>query len=95
MSRASAPVRERSEEILNSGARVSLFGVHSLSPAEFLPAFAIAAAAAIAVFLHAERNHIRWPSAWGSFVFLFLIVGLPAYAIHIHRTRRRRRTGPD
>lgn len=69
--------------------------MHGLSPAQFLPAFLIAAATAIAVFFHAERNQIRWPSAWGSFVFLFLIVGLPAYAIHVHRTRRRRRNRTD
>jgi hypothetical protein len=61
-----------------------------LSPAEFLIAFAIAAGIGTAVFFHAERNRIRHPSAWAGFVFLFLIVGLPAYLLHVRRLRRGR-----
>jgi Flp pilus assembly protein TadB len=57
---------------------------------DFLVAFAIAASAGTAVFFHATRNGIRHPSAWASFVFLLLAVGLPAYAVHVRRTRRRR-----
>ena len=63
--------------------------VHS-SAAQFLVAFAIAVAAGTAVFFHAERNKIRHPSAWASFVFLFLIVGLPGYWLHVRRVRRSR-----
>jgi uncharacterized membrane protein YhaH (DUF805 family) len=59
--------------------------------AQFLLAFLVAAAVGTAVFFHAERNKIRHPSAWASFVFLFLIVGLPSYAFQVRRVRRRRR----
>jgi 4-amino-4-deoxy-L-arabinose transferase-like glycosyltransferase len=58
--------------------------------AQFLVAFAIAAIAGTLVFFHAERSRIKHPSAWASFVFLFLIVGLPVYALHVRRVRRRR-----
>lgn len=57
---------------------------------QFLAAFVIAAAAGTAVFFHAERNRIKHPSAWASFVFLFLIVALPIYALHVRRVRRSR-----
>ena len=63
----------------------------SPSTAQFLIAFLIAAAAGTGVFFHAERSKIRHPSAWASFVFLFLIVGLPSYALHVRRVRLRRR----
>ncbi len=61
-----------------------------LSTAEFLAAFAFAAAAGTAVFFHAERNKIKHPSAWASAVFLFLAVGLPLYLLHVRRVRRDR-----
>jgi hypothetical protein len=64
--------------------------VSTLSSAQFLVAFAVAAASGTAVFFDAERRRIKHPSAWASFVFLFLIVGLPAYAIHVRRVRRDR-----
>jgi uncharacterized membrane protein YhaH (DUF805 family) len=64
--------------------------VGTVTPAQFLLAFAIAAAAGTAVFFHAEKRKISHPSAWASFVFLFLILGLPAYAIHVRRLRRTR-----
>ncbi len=62
-----------------------------VSAGQFLIAFVAAAGVGTAVFFHAERNQIRHPSAWASFVFLFLIVGLPAYALHVRRVRVRRR----
>ena len=62
----------------------------SLSSAEFLVAFLVAAAAGTAVFFHAERHRIRHPSAWASFVFLFLIVGLPSYLLRVRRLRKQR-----
>jgi uncharacterized membrane protein YdjX (TVP38/TMEM64 family) len=64
--------------------------VTHLSPAQFLIAFAIAASVGTVVFFHADRNAIRHPSAWAAFVFLFLILGLPAYLIHVRQVRRRR-----
>jgi Flp pilus assembly protein TadB len=65
-----------------------------MSSADFLIAFFVAASVGTAVFFHAERNRIRHPSAWASFVFLFLIVGLPSYAFAVRRARRtRRRSG--
>jgi hypothetical protein len=62
----------------------------NVTTTQFLVAFAIAATAGTIVFFHAERSRIKHPSAWASFVFLFLIVGLPAYALHVRRVRRRR-----
>jgi len=62
----------------------------STSPADFLIAFAIAAAAGTAVFFHAERNQIKHPSAWASAVFLFLAIALPLYWLHVRRLRRAR-----
>jgi Flp pilus assembly protein TadB len=61
----------------------------SSAAAQSLVAILIAASAGSAVFFHAERHHIRHPSAWASFVFLFLIVGLPLYMRHVRRSRRR------
>ncbi len=62
-----------------------------MSTAEFLIAFSLGAGAGVAVFLHAERNRIAHPSGWASFVFLALIVGLPAYALKVRSVRRGRR----
>jgi len=60
------------------------------STGQFLVAFVVAGAAGTLVFFHAERNRIRHPSVWAGFVFLFLIVGLPAYVIHVRRVRGKR-----
>jgi 4-amino-4-deoxy-L-arabinose transferase-like glycosyltransferase len=68
----------------------TLARVGQLTTAQFLVAFVVAAAAGTGVFFHAERRRIKHPSAWASFVFLFLIVGLPAYAIHVRRVRNSR-----
>jgi hypothetical protein len=65
--------------------------VSDLSTAQFLFAFLAAAGVGTGVFFHAERHKIPHASAWASFVFLFLIVGLPAYALHVRRVRLRRR----
>jgi 4-amino-4-deoxy-L-arabinose transferase-like glycosyltransferase len=64
--------------------------VTTVSSAQFLVAFVLAAAVGTLVFFHAERHHIRHPSLWASFVFLFLLVGLPAYALHVRRVRHGR-----
>jgi len=50
----------------------------------------LAAVAGTLVFFHADRNKIPHPSAWASFVLLFLIVGLPTYALYVRRVRARR-----
>ena len=63
-----------------------------MTSTQYLLAILIAAGAGTAVFFHAERNRIKHPSAWASFVFLFLIVGLPSYALHVRRVRRGRAT---
>jgi hypothetical protein len=65
--------------------------VGELSSTQFLIAFLGAAGAGTGVFFHAERNRIAHPSAWASFVFLFLLVGLPAYLVKVRRVRRARR----
>jgi hypothetical protein len=69
------------------------------SSLQFLIAFVAAAGAGTGVFFHAERNRIGHPSAWASFVFLFLVIGLPAYMVKVWRVRRGRRAagsaGPE
>jgi hypothetical protein len=65
--------------------------VHQPTAAQFLVAFAIAAAAGTGVFFHAERNRIKHPSLWASAVFLLLAIALPLYALQVRRTRRARR----
>lgn len=62
----------------------------TLSTGEFVVAWGLAALVSAAVFLHADRRGSRHATAWGIFVFLFLGVGLPAYAIHAWSLRRRR-----
>ena len=63
----------------------------TFSSGQFLVAFGLAAAAGTAVFFHAERNRIKHPSAWASAVFLFLVIALPLYALHVRRVRQSRR----
>jgi hypothetical protein len=61
----------------------------AISTADFLVAYAVATAAGVAVFLHADRHGSRHTTAWGIGVFLFLGLVLPIYVIHVIRTRRR------
>jgi hypothetical protein len=63
--------------------------VSGISTPEFLVAYAIATAAGIAVFLHADRRGSKHTTAWGIGVFLFAAVVLPIYVIHVRRTRTR------
>ena len=58
--------------------------------AQFLIAFAVAGSIGTLVFFHADRNRIKHPSLWAGVVFLFLIIGLPAYVVHVRRVRRSR-----
>jgi len=62
-----------------------------VTTAQFLVAYAIATAAGIAVFFHADRNGSRRASAWGISVFLFLAVALPVYVLHVRRARGSQR----
>ena len=73
-----------------SGRASTLKSVANVTPAQFLVAFLLAAAAGTAVFFHAERHKVPHPSAWASFVFLFLIAGLPSYLIRVRRLRKQR-----
>ena len=61
----------------------------NLSTEQFVLAWAIAGAAAVAVFLHANRHGIRHATAWGAGVFLALAIALPLYVIHYRRQRKR------
>lgn len=65
----------------------------SATNVQFLAAFVVGAAAGTAVFFHATKNAIRHPSAWASFVFFALLIGLPFYLAHVRRVRRERRQG--
>ena len=53
----------------------------TISTPALLAAWAIAAAAAIAVFLHATRGGNRHATAWGVGAFLFMIPVLPIYIL--------------
>jgi Flp pilus assembly protein TadB len=64
--------------------------VANVTTPQFLLAFLIAAGAGTAVFFHAERHKVPHPSAWASFVFLFLIAGLPSYLLRVRRLRKQR-----
>jgi hypothetical protein len=63
--------------------------VTRLSSGASLAVIVIGAAAGTAVFFHAERNRIKYPSAWASAVFLVWF-SLPLYALHVRRIRRHR-----
>lgn len=62
-----------------------------LTMAQFLIAWALAAVAAILVFLHANRHRVPHATAWGIGVFLVLALALPLYVIHYRRQRGSRR----
>jgi hypothetical protein len=51
----------------------------------FLIAWTIATAAAILVFLHANKRGSRHSTAWGISVFLALGLALPVYVVHARR----------
>jgi hypothetical protein len=61
-----------------------------LSFGEFLIVTALAAAASLAVFAHADRHGNRHATAWGVATFLAAGVAVPLYFIRYWlRTRRR------
>ena len=59
-----------------------------LSTPEFLVAWAVAGAAAILVFLHANRHAVGHATAWGIGVFLALGFALPLYILYYRRRQR-------
>jgi len=60
---------------------------------QFLVAFLLGAGAGTVVFFHATRNQIKHPSAWATFVFAALLLGLPSYLLYVSRIRKRPRSG--
>jgi hypothetical protein len=65
--------------------------VYRLSFGEFVIVTAIAAAASMAVFAHAEKQGNKHATAWGIATFLALGIAVPLYFIrHWLRTRGRR-----
>jgi hypothetical protein len=63
--------------------------MQSFSTSQLLVGWAIDTAAAIAVFLHADKRGNKHATAWGIGVFLALIVFLPAYLIRTARAGRQ------
>ena len=65
--------------------------MYRLSFAEFVIVTAIAAAASMAVFAHAEKQGNKHATAWGIATFLALGIAVPLYFIRYWlRTRGRR-----
>ncbi len=63
--------------------------MYRLTFAEFLIVTALAAAASMAVFAHADRHGNRHATAWGIATFLAAGIAVPLYFIrHWLRTRR-------
>jgi hypothetical protein len=66
--------------------------VYRLSFGEFLIVTALAAAASLAVFAHADRHGNRHATAWGIATFLAAGIVVPLYFIRYWlRSRRQRR----
>ena len=64
--------------------------MYRLSFGEFVIVTALAAAASLAVFAHAEKHGNRHATAWGIATFLALGIAVPVYFIRYWlRTRRR------
>ncbi|MFN2628585.1 MAG: hypothetical protein ABR569_08115 [Gaiellaceae bacterium] len=59
----------------------------TLGTSTFILAWAIDAAAATLIFLHADKRGDRHATAWGIGVFLFLIPVLPVYLVRHHRRK--------
>jgi hypothetical protein len=66
--------------------------VYRLSFGEFVIVTALAAAASLAVFAHADRHGNRHATAWGIATFLAAGIVVPLYFIRYWlRSRRQRR----
>jgi hypothetical protein len=65
--------------------------VYRLTFGEFLIVTALAAAASMAVFAHADRHGNKHATAWGIATFLALGIAVPLYFVRYWlRTRGRR-----
>jgi hypothetical protein len=64
----------------------------ALTSSTFLTAWAIDTAAAIVIFLHANKRGSRHATAWGISVFFALAVAVPVYVVHgrLHKPPGRR-----
>jgi hypothetical protein len=64
----------------------------ALTTPTFLLAWAIDTAAAVLVFLHANKRGSRHATAWGISVFFVLALALPIYVVHgrLHKPSGRR-----
>ena len=54
----------------------------ALTTRTFLTAWAIDTAAAILIFMHANKRGSRHATAWGISVFFALAVAVPVYVVH-------------
>ena len=63
--------------------------MQAVTTSQLLVGWAIDTAAAIAVFLHANKHGSRHATAWGIGVFLALIVFLPIYLVKARRTKQQ------
>jgi hypothetical protein len=66
--------------------------VYRLSFGEFVIVTALAAAASLAVFAHADRHGNRHATAWGIATFLAAGIVVPLYFIRYWLRARRRRS---
>jgi hypothetical protein len=66
--------------------------VYRLSFGEFLIVTALAAAASLAVFAHADRHGNRHATAWGMATFLAAGIVVPLYFIRYWLRARRQRS---
>jgi hypothetical protein len=66
--------------------------VYRLSFGEFLIVTALAAAASLAVFAHADRHGNRHATAWGIATFLAAGIVVPLYFIRYWLRSRRQRS---
>ena len=57
---------------------------------QFLFGFAIAAVVGGAVWIHADRNGSKHPTAWALSVTFFLAIALPVYLIRNRWLRRKK-----
>jgi hypothetical protein len=64
--------------------------VYRLTFGEFLIVTALAAAASLAVFAHADRHGNKHATAWGIATFLAAGIAVPAYFIRYWLRNRRR-----
>lgn len=79
------PVRSRAR---GRGPRYRRSVIHPTTE-RFLAEFVIGAVAGAIVFLHADRNGSRHPTAWACATFVLPVVVVLVYLYHVRRARRR------